>query len=432
LKHRVRRTVAALATGMLTLAGMVVFGEPASANHVDCGSVITQSVTLDRNIGPCEGDGLVVRGSNITVNLGGRTITGNNLANQSEEEQAGVHVIGATRVTIRNGTVRNFDAGVVIHHGSGNTVSNLSVEDNANHVVRTGALNPCEFADGILILDSDNNRIQGNRALRNGPFGGIDIVGDSDGNVVSGNISSFNNVPNFHPSLISEENEEGLGPCGPFGGGSTVGRLNQTIGIRIEGPGADNNRVEGNTVRDNLLYGITIHGFVCHPPGGAFPSQPNNGGNTIRRNNAVHNGYAGPEELGDGIGILSQGPAAVVCVAFGNSVLQNVSTDNAGNGIFLGGRGSDRNDISGNIVRNNGLDGIRVTGPGNATSRCGVVLTTPCPGAINNTLRGNIGSGNGEHDADDRNPGCDNNAWRNNQFGTVFQGCERNGGGGGA
>ncbi|HEX2041488.1 MAG TPA: right-handed parallel beta-helix repeat-containing protein [Acidimicrobiales bacterium] len=418
--------MAALATGMLTLAGIIVFGEPATANHLDCGSVVTSSVTLDRDLGPCDGDGLVVQGSNITLNLGGHTLTGNNTANFGVEEQAGIHLIGASRVTVRNGTVRNFDAGVVIDGGSGNTVTGVLAQDNANHVVHTGALNPCEFADGILILDSSNNRIQGNRAIHNGPFGGIDIVGNSDGNVVTGNISDLHNIPNFHPSLITEENEEGLGPCGPFGGGSTVGRLNQGIGIRVEGPGSDNNRVEMNTVRDNILYGIAVHGYVCHPPG-PFPPQPNNGGNTIRRNNALHNGYAGPEELGDGIAVLSQGPAAIVCVAFGNSIVQNTSIDNAGHGIFLGGRGSHSNNISGNVVRDNGLDGIRVTGPGGPTSRCGVVLTMPCPGAVNNTLRGNVGSANGEHDAHDGNPNCDNNAWRNNRFGTVFRGCERNG-----
>jgi parallel beta-helix repeat protein len=180
-----------------------------------------------------------------------------------------------------------------------------------------------------------------------------------------------------------------------------------------------------NTVRDNSLYGITIHGYVCHPPG-PFPAQPNNGGNTIRRNNVFRNGTV-PGDEADGIAVLSQGSAAIVCVAFGNSILQNVSMENGAHGIFLGGRSSHSNDISGNIVRNNGADGIRVTGPGGPTSRCGVVLNTPCPGAINNTFRGNVGSGNGEHDADDRNPNCDNNAWLNNQFGTVFRGASATG-----
>lgn len=263
---------------------MVVLGGPAAANHIACGTVVTSNVTLDSNIGPCPGDGLIVQGSGFTV---------------------------------RNGTVRNFDAGVVVHHGSGNTVMRVTAQDNANHVVRTGALNPCEFADGILVLDSDNNRIQSNQAYRNGPYGGIDIVGDSDNNLVTGNVSSDNSIPNFHPSLVTEDpedNPEGLGPCGPFAINSPVGRLNQGIGIRIEGPGSDNNRVENNYVANNHLGGITIHGYVCHPPNNIIPPQPNNGGNVITRNNVVGNGFAGPEERADGIGILQQGPATIVCV----------------------------------------------------------------------------------------------------------------------
>jgi parallel beta-helix repeat protein len=102
-------------------------------------------------------------------------------------------------------------------------VTGVLVQDNANHVVHTGAMNPCEFGDGILILDSTNNRIQGNRAIHNGPYGGIDIVGNSDGNVITGNISNLHNIPNFHPRLITEDNEEGAGPCGPFALGGTIG-----------------------------------------------------------------------------------------------------------------------------------------------------------------------------------------------------------------
>ena len=430
MTRHVRRTVAVVGAGALALTSMVVLGRPAAANHIACGTVVTSSITLDGNIGPCTGDGLVVQGNGFTVNLNGFSIIGSNTTNTSSSEQAGIHMIGATNVTVRNGTVRNFDAGVVVHHGSGNTVTGITAQDNANHVVRTGALNPCEFADGILVLDSDNNRIQSNQAYRNGPFGGINIVGDSDNNLVTGNMSSDNSIPNFHPSLVTEDpedNPEGLGPCGPFAINSPVGRLNQGIGIRIEGPGADNNRVENNYVANNHLGGITIHGYVCHPPNNIIPPQPNNGGNVITRNNVVGNGFAGPEELADGIGILQQGPAQIVCVASGNSVLQNVATGNAANGIFLGGRGSSGNTINGNVVRNNGIDGIRLTGPGGPSSRCGVVLTTPCPGAINNTLVGNVGQSNMEHDAHDGNPNCDNNLWRNNSFRTVFRGCERNG-----
>ncbi len=430
---RIRRTMATVGAAALTLAGMVVLGDPASAGHVSCGAVITQSITLDNNLTNCPGDGLRIQGSNIVVNLAGRTISGRASTNTTPLEQAGIRLMNVTGVTVTGGTITNFDAGVVIGRGSGNTITRLQVLANINHSTLTGTLNPCDLGDGILALDSDNNTIRNNVAEHNGPFSGISLVGDSDGNRVSHNLVRLQDVDNTHPNFVTPQRPAGNGPCGPFTPpAGTVGAPNQDIGIRIEGPGADNNRVEYNQVADNMVFGITIHGNVCHPPGNVFPPQPNNGNNVISRNIVTGNGFGGappatPLGQGDGIAVVVQGPDAIVCVAFANSILQNIVTGNAGHGILLGGRGSHSNTINGNTVRNNGRDGIRVTGPGGPGSRCGVVLTSPCPGAINNTLVGNNGAGNVEHDADDRNPACDNNRWRNNSFGTVFQGCERNG-----
>jgi len=432
---RIRRTVAALATGMVTLAGMVALGEPAGAVHVSCGAVITQSTTLDSNLVNCPGDGLRVQGSNIVLDLGGRTISGIATTNTTTQEQAGVRLMNVTGVTVRNGTITNFDGGVVVGRGSGNTLTNLQVLSNINHSTLTGIVTPCDIGDGIVTLDSDNNVIRNNVAEHNGPYGGITLVGDSDGNLVQSNVASLHDVDNSHPNFVTEGRPNGNGPCGPFVTGiGTVGAIRQGVGIRVEGPGADNNRVEGNQVSQNDAFGILLHGYVCNP-GPGQPDQVNNGNNVVVRNNVTSNGFraqlGGAPTNGDGIAIPAQGPDAIVCTSHTNSVLQNVVTGNARHGIALGNRGTHSNNISGNVVRNNGAavpgDGIRVGGPGNATSRCGEPLTTPCPGAINNTLTGNVGSGNSEHDGHDANPACDNNLWRSNSFGTVFQGCERNG-----
>lgn len=414
-------------------AGMVGLGQPARAAHVSCGATITQSVTLDSNLLNCPGDGLRITGSNIVVDLGGRTISGRTDTNTSPNEFVGVRLMNVTGVTVRNGTVTNFDAGVTIGRGGGNTITGLRVHGNINHSTLTGVRTPCDFGDGIVTFSSDNNVIRNNRAFHNGPYSGISLVEDSDGNRVTGNVTTLQDVDNAHPNFVTETRPAGNGPCGPFiPGVGDVGAPRQGIGIRVEGPGADNNRVEGNQVADNDVYGITIHGYVCNPIAPQQPRGVNNGGNVVARNNVTRNGFQGlppasPPNQGFGIAQVVQGPADVVCVAHSNSILQNTVVGNAGHGIFQGGRGSSNNRINGNIVRNNGLDGIRVDGPGGPTSRCGEVLVQPCPGAVNNELRGNIGFGNAEHDADDRNPNCDNNAWRNNSFGSVFRGCERNG-----
>src|SRR5262245_45236023 len=97
-------------------AGVVVGGAathmaaaPAlAAGGLSCGSTVTTSVKLTANIGPCLGDGLVVTASNVTVDLGGHTITGGDRGPGTTPEQVGVRVVNASHVTVRHGTVRNF------------------------------------------------------------------------------------------------------------------------------------------------------------------------------------------------------------------------------------------------------------------------------------------------------------------------------------
>lgn len=409
--NRIRRVIGVLWAVAVTCTGLTVMAAPAEATHVQCGTVITQSTTLDSDVGPCfNTDGIIIGRSNITLNLNGHRVFAANP--NGPNENVGIRLANVTGVTVQGpGTVEGFDAGIAIEGGGGNTVQAVTVQNNINDFSEEEP-NACTYGDGITTFDSDNNRIIRNRVIHNGPYSGISLVGDSDGNLVQANIVQNNNVPNVNP----ETGE--VGPCGaPFS------RRNQDIGIRIEGPGADRNQVIGNTVEGNQLYGITIHGYVCHPPGGG-PSEPNNGGNVIQSNVVRNNGFAGPNERGDGIAILQQGPQSVVCVAFGNSILDNTSVANAGHGIFVGGRGSHSNTISRNTVNDNGIDGIRVSGPpANTTTPCGPNRVVPCPGAVNNTLSENRGQGNGEHDGHDANPNCDNNRWIRNIFRTVNQAC---------
>src|SRR5262245_18793772 len=49
--------------------------EPASGN-ASCGLTVTSDFQLDRDLGPCQGDGLIVDASDVTLDLRGHTITG--------------------------------------------------------------------------------------------------------------------------------------------------------------------------------------------------------------------------------------------------------------------------------------------------------------------------------------------------------------------
>lgn len=432
-----RRGASVLSAVGLSVTGLVVNSGPAQAAHVACGAVITQSTTLAADLGPCPGDGLIVRGNGITLNLAGRTITGTNTTNTTNREQVGIRLEGASGVSVINGTVQNFDAGVAILGGSGNTVFGIRAQNNINHSSLTGALNPCLYGDGITTTDSSNNSILGNQVVHNGPFSGISLVGNSDGNMVRGNRAANQTVPNILPNGDN-------GPCGPFtpfNAGPPVGRPDQDVGIRIEGPGASNNYVDGNTSTGNMLDGIAVHGNSCNPPP-PFTGFPPNTDNAIRGNLVSGNGF----DVGDngvpltttrqdGIGILRQGPlGTITCSAQRTTILGNTSINNARHGIFVPAM-SAGNTVNANTVNGNGTDGIRVEGPFTVCTQPGpngtcLAPREPRPGATDNTLLSNRGRGNGEHDGHDDNANCDNNRWFANLFGTVNQACVANGGSG--
>ena len=395
-------TVGALGTAFL---------EPAAATHVQCGDVITEDTTLDSNVGPCKQDGLVVAASGVTLDLDGYSVLGAN----KNAEQAGIRLQNVSGVTVTSskpgGTVAGFDAGVVVEGGSGNEVSNLTVRDNINDL--QGPV--CELGDGILVLDSDDNLITANTVVNNGPFSGIALAGDSDDNVVSNNQVHNNNAPNIR------DTSGRTGRCGaPFS------RPIQAIGIRVEGPGATANVVEGNTVTNSAIAGISIHGYVCNPPDPSVaPDEPNTN-NFILNNTVSGTGSTtgALDPVADGIAILRQGPLTVVCSAYGNTIAGNTSFDNFRDGIHLGATTSG-NTVDNNVVYNNGRDGIFLAGAPTSGGAPVIDPTTgqPFTGAVNNTLTGNEGLGNTRFDGSDFNPNCDNNDWSANVFVTYNQPC---------
>jgi Tol biopolymer transport system component/nitrous oxidase accessory protein NosD len=74
----------------------------ASATHVQCGDRILQDTTLDSDL-TCDGDGLLLGGDEVTLDLGGHTLRGV----RSEAEPVGIYM-AASNATVRNGTIERF------------------------------------------------------------------------------------------------------------------------------------------------------------------------------------------------------------------------------------------------------------------------------------------------------------------------------------
>lgn len=228
-----------------------------------CGKVIKASTTLTTDIGPCYGNGVIIGADNVTLDLGGHRIFGFSLP--SGGSSAGVRLPMRTGVTVKNGTVRDFDAGIVLGGGGGNTLAGLKVRDNI------GPDDPfnSELGDGIVLLNSAHNTIRNNIVAHNGVFDGIAVLGThANGNLIQGNVV-----------------EDNVGPSdgGPAGQGIIVNApgLGEQTGVPVTG-----NDVLDNTVRRNGSGGI---------------SNVNSTQMTVGRNLVEDNGHT--NYFGNGIGI---------------------------------------------------------------------------------------------------------------------------------
>ena len=319
--------------------------EPAA---VSCGKEITANTTLDGDLHCTGGPALIVTADNVVVDLGGFTVSG---PGSSSADAPGILLRNVKGVTVRKGTIKGFEAGVAIAGGANNVIENVTVEDNIGSTEGN-------FGDGITINASSGNIVRGNNVRRNGPFAGISLVGACSDNEIFNNIISDNNMLPGDPSM---------------------GR--QDMGIRLEGPAANNNKLIGNTVTGSGAEGICILP-TCADPQAGCAGTPGNEGNEISGNMCHNNGTSGQ---GSGIRLFA--------------VPQPVAAS--------------KTLINENAANNNKTFGIAIDAAGSAN-----------PGPPQNTVSGNSAKGNGQFDGFDGNtPACGSNVWQVNDFGTVNQPC---------
>jgi hypothetical protein len=277
-----RRTLASAASLFLVSLGLVGTAGPASAGHVSCGQTILVSTVLDSNVGPCS-KGLVIAANNITLDLNGFTLSGTPVG----EGAPGILLDGVTGVTVKNGTVTQFDAGVSIEFGSGNTVTGIRALDNrsVNSV----------YGDGVTIYRSNSNRITNNQVRNNGPYDGIGVIRGAF-NVIDSNQITDNNQSSSNTAGIRLENEN-FGENGNFpsndnivtnnlvtnsgtfgiqvfaGGSRNQIKFNQSVNNALDGitvfAGGNNNVIEGNRLQGNRANGIRLRGAAGNIPTGA-------------------------------------------------------------------------------------------------------------------------------------------------------------------
>ena len=267
----------------------------AGAATVACGQMITQNTVVNSDVGPCPAgaNGIIVGADNITLDLNGFRVLG---TPNAINDGAGVYVFRRTGVTVKNGTVRNFDCGVAIEGGSANTVTAIRAQDNI------GVVGVTRCGEGVAILSSQNNRVVANQIVHNGPFGGIGVYSRVDGehsrttsgvsrdNLIDSNQVTDNNLPR-----------------------NTT--INDSDGIRIETMSVFNT-ISNNRVTGSGLDGIAIFSFTPD--------------NTVRFNSVQNNGFLNPfARRGDGIRVFGGSERTTVQ---GNRISGNAANGSSSTG----------------------------------------------------------------------------------------------------
>jgi parallel beta-helix repeat protein len=314
LSHgKVAATLVSLAV-LLTSAVLMFGGSFATAAPpLSCGDTITTDTTLHHNLVNCPNNGITIGADNVTLDLNYHTIDGDGAPAagcdpQTEFCDVGVVNFGHDGVTVVHGSLRQFAGGVDFGEvrdnrlldisASSNQVTGIQLFNSSRSVIRNSSGNgSLDDRDGtglglfdshrvriihnsfrrnagdhaILMADSNNNLIKGNRLSRNGGEG--ILMGGGERNRITRN------------RLVRNEAGITLGP----GSHNVVTRNHVSRGrdgIRIE-KGHDNLLAHNvvaharragirlgiphpflggahNTVRGNLVKGSRVDGFLVN------------------------------------------------------------------------------------------------------------------------------------------------------------------------
>ena len=266
------------------LAGATaVGGGRAWASQVSCGETITADTTLEQDLVNCPNHGIVIGADGITLDLNGHLVDGDgtpaaNCDNQKEPCDFGLFNDGHDGVTVRDGSVREFAAGVLFGTTSGRARNNrvLGVSANTNQFTGIGIFSQVRglvrnsSGDGSLgrdgmglsLGDSHHVRIV-NNSFRHNAHVGMETF-DSDRYLIKGNLFSRNDEEAI--LMGGRDNQVRGNRLVRNGSGMSLGgRGNVVAHNRIMG-GHDGIRVEkgrGTLVAANLIvdtrrWGITL------------------------------------------------------------------------------------------------------------------------------------------------------------------------------
>ena len=159
-----------------------------------CGETIRASITLSADL-KCPGDALIVGASGITIDLGGKKITGPGTGSPTwprpNLQSVGIKVGEHQAVTVKNGFIEAFSSGILLDNASSSVIEGIDSRESyygiylnasSNNVVRGSKFITNVY--GITLYESHNNRIHDNESNRSrhlSPGGyGLYVYGSRD------------------------------------------------------------------------------------------------------------------------------------------------------------------------------------------------------------------------------------------------------------
>lgn len=368
------RFLTPLTAAAILLTQFASIGTSGAAPTDLCGTTVTASMTLTRNL-RCNGDGLRVAADGVVIDLGGHAIVG-----LSTGTGIGIAVDPAVQsVTIRNGTVRGFATDVQI----GSSSFSISVAAQLTDVALKDATTSLSLNSASVTIRS--SRINSPIAshfhslfdVADSHFGGVtfelgpDLPGSRfvDNEFVGGGITAVqNNLITITGnrftgaatavSLLNSNNNIITGNRFSRNGvGLQISHSIDGGGSHIEANDFTNNAGVGAIVDRDVLDGTDIHDNVFRDNGAAglwvraeFPGKRGLSPALVRSNRFVGNGFAPGAWVDENGAVLNEGAHIAANNGAGVVLSDNVATGNAGAGIDTVGV----TDGGGNRARRNG------------------------------------------------------------------------------
>src|SRR2546426_4178551 len=169
-----------------------------------CAMRVSESFTLANDM-TCQGDGMVIDVDNVTVDLGGHTLSGPGMGPQTwplpQLDSVGVRVGGHTGVTIRNGKTIGFSTGIYFIDMESSTIENVTTQRNRfGFYIHASKKITVKGSDvefniyGLHLQNSDDSLLQGNLLARqtyNSPGGyGLYMYASKGNRVIENTIDS--------------------------------------------------------------------------------------------------------------------------------------------------------------------------------------------------------------------------------------------------